>query len=136
MLHCKSSCELREKLRSEESRVNKLKQVLDWLDDLRFYQPHRHREVEMKTVNEKIEYSLTEARQLLVRIDTGEKNVTKSKNRKRCSKTPQTLSHETVSPPTTSQPHPMGTVSKTEEKRECLMPISFRRSKSFVYIIT
>ena len=35
---------------------------------------------------------------------------------------PQTVSNETVSRPTTRQPHPMGTVPKTEEEHECLMP--------------
>ena len=65
--------ELRDQLRSKESKINKLKQVLDDLDDLRFFQPHRHQEVEVKTaiVNEMIEKSLTDARQLLVRIAHG-----------------------------------------------------------------
>ena len=39
---------------------------------------------------------------------------------------PITVSNETVSRPTTRQPHPMGTVSKTEDEHECLMPIPFR----------
>ena len=40
---------------------------------------------------------------------------------------PITLSNETVSRPTTRQPHPMGTASKTEDERKCLIPITFRR---------
>ena len=73
MSHCLYSCELRDLLRSKESKVNKLKQVLNDLNDLRYFQPHRHREVELKTaiVNEKIEESLTEARQLIVQIAHG-----------------------------------------------------------------
>ena len=65
MLHCLYSCELRDLLRSKESKVNKLKQVLNNLDDLHYFQPHRHGEVETKKsiVNEMIENSLTEARQ-------------------------------------------------------------------------
>ena len=73
MLHCLSSWELWDQLWSKESKVNKLKQVLDDLDDLKFFQLHRHREVEVKTsiVNEMIKKTLTEARQLLVRIAHG-----------------------------------------------------------------
>ena len=76
MSHCLYSCELRDLLRSKESKVNKLKQVLNDLDDLCYFQPHRHREVELKTaiVNEKIEESLTEARQLIVQIAHGCEN--------------------------------------------------------------
>ena len=70
MSHCQSSCELWDQPGSKESKVNKLKQVLDDLDNLEFFQPNCHREVEVKTaiVNEMIEKTLTEARQLLVRI--------------------------------------------------------------------
>ena len=73
MSHCLYSCKLRDLLRSKESKVNKLKQVLNDLDDLRYFQPHRHREVELKTaiVNKMIENSLTEARQLIVQIAHG-----------------------------------------------------------------
>ena len=73
MSHCQSSCKFRDQLRSKESKVNKLKRVLEDLDDLKFFQPHRHREVEMKTaiVNKMIGKALTEARQLLVRITHG-----------------------------------------------------------------
>ena len=76
MSHCLYSCELRDLLRSKESKVNKLKQVLNDLEDLRYFQPHRHREVELKTaiVNEKIEESMTEARQLTVQIAHGCEN--------------------------------------------------------------
>ena len=73
MSHCKSSCELRDQLGSKELKVKKLKQALDDLDNLKFFQPNRHREVEVKTaiVNEIIEKTLMEARQLLVRIAHG-----------------------------------------------------------------
>ena len=73
MSHCQYSCELRDLLRSKESKVNKLKQVLNDLDDLRYFQPNCHREVELKMtiVNEMIEKSLTEARKLIVQIKHG-----------------------------------------------------------------
>ena len=76
MSHCLYSCELRDLLRSKESKVDKLKQVLSDLDDLLYLQPHRRREVELKTtiVNEKIEESMTEARQLTVQIAHGCEN--------------------------------------------------------------
>ena len=65
-------------LRTKESKVNKLKQVLNDLDDLRYFQPNHHREVELKMsiVNEMIEKSLTEARQLISKSHMGAKNVT------------------------------------------------------------
>ena len=70
MPHCQSDCDLRGLLRTKESKVNKLKQVLNDLDDLRYFQPNHHREVELKMsiVNEMIEKSQTEARQLIVQI--------------------------------------------------------------------
>ena len=73
MSHCLYSCELREQLRNKESKVNKLKEVLNDLDDLEYFQPHRHREVETKKskVNEMIENTLSKARQLIVRIAHG-----------------------------------------------------------------
>ena len=48
MSHCLYSCELRDQLRSKESKVNKLKEVLNYLDDLLYFQLHCHQEVEMK----------------------------------------------------------------------------------------
>ena len=73
MLHCLYSCELQEQLRNKESKVNKLKEVINDLDDLEYFQPHRHQEVETKKsiVNEMIENTLSEARQLIVRIAHG-----------------------------------------------------------------
>ena len=73
MPHCQYACDLRGLLRTKESKVNKLKQVLNDLDDLRYFQPNHHREVELKMsiVNEMIEKSLTEARQLIVQIAHG-----------------------------------------------------------------
>ena len=73
MSHCLYSCELREQLRNKESKVNKLKEVLNDLDDLEYFQPHRHQEVVTKKsiVNEMIENALSEARQLIVRIAHG-----------------------------------------------------------------
>ena len=73
MLHCLYSCELQEQLRNKESKVNKLKEVLNDLDDLEYFQPHRHQEVVTKksVVNGMIENTLSEARQLTVRIAHG-----------------------------------------------------------------
>ena len=51
MSHCLYSCELREQLRNKESKVNKLKEVLDNLDDLEYFQPHCHQEVVTKKSN-------------------------------------------------------------------------------------
>ena len=54
-------------------KINKLKRVLDPLDDLKFFEPRRQQEVKAKNavVNELIEETLTEARQLLIRIAHG-----------------------------------------------------------------
>ena len=73
MSHFLYSCELQEKLRNKESKVNKLKEVLNDLDDLEYFQLHRHQEVETKKsiVNEMIENTLSEARQLIVRLAHG-----------------------------------------------------------------
>ena len=73
MSHCLNSCVLRDQLRSKETKVNKLKRVLDHLDDLKFFEPHRQQEVEAKNavVNEMIKKTLMETRQLLVRIAHG-----------------------------------------------------------------
>ena len=70
MSHFLSSCELRDHLRSKEMKINKLKRVLDHLDDLGFFEPRRQQEVEAKNpvVNELIRDTLTEARQLLIHI--------------------------------------------------------------------
>ena len=73
MSHCLYSCQLREQLRNKESKVNKLKGVLDHLDDLEYFHPHRHQEVVTKksVVNEMIQTNLAEARQLIVCITHG-----------------------------------------------------------------
>ena len=59
--------------RNKESKVNKLKGVLDHLDDLEYFHPHRHQEVLTKkqVVNGMIQSTLSEARQLIVRIAHG-----------------------------------------------------------------
>ena len=73
MSHCCYSCQLREQLRNKESKVNKLKGVLDHLVDLEFFHPNRHQEVVTKKtlVNEMIQTTLAEARQLTVCIAHG-----------------------------------------------------------------
>ena len=70
MSHCLYSCQLRVQLRNKESKVNKLKEVLDHLDDLEYFNPHRHQEVVTKksVMNEMIQTTLSETRQLTVRI--------------------------------------------------------------------
>ena len=124
MSHCLYSCDLWVQLRNKESKVNKLKGVLDHLDDLEYFHPNRHQEVVTKksVVNEMIQTTLSEARQLIVRIA----HVTqKSRIPEKVVPKPspwQTVPNETVSRPSTRQPHPMGTVPKTEEEHECLMP--------------
>ena len=54
-------------------KINKLKRVLDHLDDLKFFEPRRQQEVKAKNavVNKLIEKTLTEARQHLVHIAHG-----------------------------------------------------------------
>ena len=54
MSHRLCSCELRDRLRSKEMKINKLKRVLDHLDDLKFFEPSRQQEVQPKNpkVNE------------------------------------------------------------------------------------
>ena len=70
---CKQSCVLRDLLRAKESEINKLKEVKNDLEDLLYFQPHRHREVALKTaiVDDKINNSLTEAREIATRIVHG-----------------------------------------------------------------
>ena len=73
MSYCLNTCKLRGQLRSKETKINKLKRVLDHLESLESLAPHRRQEVEAKNsvVNELIEKTLTEARQLLVSIAHG-----------------------------------------------------------------
>ena len=73
MSHCLNTCELQDQLRSKETKINKLKQVLDHLESPESLEPHRRQEVKAKNsfVNELIEKTLTEARQLLVSIVHG-----------------------------------------------------------------
>ena len=66
-------CDLRDLLRIKESKITKLKQVNDDLDDLCYHEPARHQEVEakMSIVNKRNQDTLAEARQLILRIAHG-----------------------------------------------------------------
>ena len=70
---CKQSCVLRLLLRAKESKIDKLKEVKNNLEDLLYHQPHRHQEVELKTtvIDNMISNSLTEAREITTRIAHG-----------------------------------------------------------------
>ena len=48
MLPCQYDCKLRDLLQIKETKINKLKQVQNDLDNLCYHQPSRHREVESK----------------------------------------------------------------------------------------
>ena len=73
MSPCKQSCALRNLLRAIESKIGKLKETKNDLEDLLYFQPHSHQEVEMKTaiVDNMISNSLTEAREITTRIAHG-----------------------------------------------------------------
>ena len=74
---CYHDCDLRDLLRTKETKINKLKQILNDLDNLCFHQPHCHREVvkKMTIVNEMIEKTLAEARDVIIQISHGCKKV-------------------------------------------------------------
>ena len=65
-------------LRSKESRITKLNEVKNHLENLLHLQPNRHREVAEKTaiVDDKINNSMAEARDLSIRIAHGCENCT------------------------------------------------------------
>ena len=60
-------------LRIKESKITKLKQVNDDLDDLCYHKPARQQEVEakMSIVNKMIQDTLAEAHQLILHIEHG-----------------------------------------------------------------
>ena len=73
MPHCKKSCTLRVLLRAKISKIDKLKEVKNNLEDLVYHQPHRHQEVKQKMtfVDDMIRSSLTESRDITSRIAQG-----------------------------------------------------------------
>ena len=74
MSHCLNSCQLRKQLQNKESKVNKLKEVLDHLDDLEYVlqpTPPPGSCDEEISCEEMIQTTLSEARQLLVRLAHG-----------------------------------------------------------------
>ena len=91
MSHCLNTCELRDQLRSKETKINKLKRVLDHLESLESLEPHRRQKVEIKNsvINELIEKTLTEARH------TGAKDATPTLKNK-----PTPLYHDQLQGPT------------------------------------
>ena len=78
MAPSKQSCALRNLLRAIESKIVKLKETNNDLDDLLYLQPHRRQEVETKTaiVDTMLSNSLTEAKEIKTRIAHGCKNCT------------------------------------------------------------
>ena len=78
MSPCKQSCALRNSLRAIESKIVKLKETNNDLDDLLYFQPHRRQEVETKTaiVDNMLSNSLTEAKEIKTRIAHGCENCT------------------------------------------------------------
>ena len=68
-----NDCDLWDLLRIKESKITKLKQVNDDLDDLYYHEPARHQEVEakMSIVNKMIQDTLAKPIQLILLIAHG-----------------------------------------------------------------
>ena len=73
MPHCKFDCKFQDMLQSQEEKANKLRCALDDLEDLLYHEPHWLWEIELKRahINEKLEETLSDARDLTVTIANG-----------------------------------------------------------------